>query len=46
MKHDLGLLFVALAVGAMVHLKYRSAKGFSEENDQKADLTTLFAGKK
>jgi hypothetical protein len=40
------LLFVVLGVGAMVYLKYRSAKRLSEEKDQKADVTTLFDGEK
>ena len=46
MKHVLGLLFVVLAVGSLVYLKYLSAKRFSEEKDQKADVTTLFDGEK
>jgi hypothetical protein len=46
MKHILGLLLVVLGVGAIVYLKYRNAKRSSDENDQQADVTTLFDGEK
>ena len=46
MKHDLGLLFVILIVGTLIYLRFRSAKKYSDEKDQKADVTTLFDGEK
>jgi hypothetical protein len=38
----LGILFVC----SMVYLKYRRAKWDNDQKDQKADIQTLFSGKK
>lgn len=35
-----------LAVIGMVYLKYRRAKWYADKKDQKADVQTLFSGKK
>jgi hypothetical protein len=46
MEHDYGLLFAIPFVGLMVYLKFRAAKKYSDEHDQKADITSLFDGEK
>ena len=44
--HLLQIVCVILAVSGMIYLQYRRAKWVVETKDQKADVQTLFSGKK
>ena len=46
MVRALGIVGVVLATAGMVYLQYRRAKWMSEKKDQKADIETLFSGRK
>ena len=42
-----GRVIIAIAaVGSLIYLKYQQARSYSDRKDEKADIQTLFDGKK
>jgi nitrogen fixation-related uncharacterized protein len=46
LRQVIGVAIAIAAVGLMIYLKYRQARSYSDRKDEKADIQTLFDGKK
>jgi hypothetical protein len=46
LANALSIVGAVLAVSGMIYLQYRRAKWISDRKDEKADVQTLFSGRK